>query len=70
MGVERAVTRWYLQRQHINDQIAMLQAKLEQVYTEGQRPANDVERADIEKQLEALSVRLRTLGPCPKAMMG
>jgi hypothetical protein len=66
MGVERAVTRWYLQRQQINDQIAMLQVKL----AEGQGSANDVERADIEKQLEALSVRLRTLGPCPKPMMG
>jgi hypothetical protein len=70
MGVERAVTRWYLQHQHINDQIAVLQAKLEQVYPEGQGPANDVGRADIEKQLEALRLRLRTLGPCPKPMMG
>ncbi len=70
MGVERAVTRWYLQRQHINDEIAILKAKLEQVYPEGQGPANDVERAGIEKRLEALRVRLRTLGPCPKPMMG
>jgi hypothetical protein len=68
MGVERAVTRWYLQRQYINDQIAILQAKL--IYPEGQGPANDVERADVEKQLEALRAQLRTLGPCPKPMMG
>jgi len=69
MGVERAVTRWYLQHQHINNEIATLKAKLEQVYPERQGP-NDVERAAIEEQLEALHLKLHTLGPCPKPMMG
>lgn len=36
MGVERAVTRWYLQRQIILDEIAILQAKLNNVQSKEQ----------------------------------
>lgn len=62
MGVERAVTRWYIQHQRITNEITTLAAKL----TQAQR----AERADIEKQLAALHTKLQALGPCPKPMMG
>ncbi len=61
MGVERAVTRWYVQRQSLLDELASLEAKL--------KPESK-ERADIERQLAGVKTKLRTLGPCPKPMMG
>ncbi len=67
MGVERAVTRWYVQRQRITDEIALLEAKLTQAQLE-QQSADGV--VDIEKRLAALQAKLRTVGPCPKPMMG
>jgi hypothetical protein len=67
MGVERAVTRWYVQRQRITDEIALLEAKLTQAQLE-QQSADDV--VNIEKRLAALQAKLRTFGPCPKPMMG
>ncbi len=70
MGVERAVTRWYLQHQSILNEIAALEAKLAQVQTERQKPDNTTEQVDIEQQLTSAQTRLRTLGPCPKPMMG
>lgn len=69
MGVERAVTRWYLQRQAIQNEIADLEAKLAEMRTGGQKPESK-EQTDIEKQLVNAQTRLRTLGPCPKPMMG
>ncbi len=71
MGVERAVTRWYVQRQRITDEIAALEAKLAQAQA-GQHSLGDVveQRIDTEKQLAALHAKLHTLGPCPKPMMG
>ena len=44
MGVERAVTRWYLQRQIILDEIATLQAKLNDAQSKEQEA---VERSTI-----------------------
>ncbi len=67
MGVERAVTRWHIQRQRITDEITALEAKLAQVQAEQQSPGSAVE---IEKQLASLHTKLRMLGPCPKPMMG
>ena len=67
MGVERAVTRWHIQRQRITDEITALEAKLAQVQAEQQSPGSAVE---IEKRLASLHAKLRTLGPCPKPMMG
>lgn len=67
MGVERAVTRWYLRRQEIQQDIDALQARLEQPQPEGQPSP---ERAEIEQQLAAARARLLELGPCPKPMMG
>ncbi len=67
MGVERAVTRWHIQRQRITDEITALETKLAQVQAEQQSPGSAVE---IEKRLASLHAKLRTLGPCPKPMMG
>lgn len=68
MGVERAVTRWYLRRQEIQRDIDALQTRLEQPHPEeGQSsPA----RAEIEQRLAEARARLLSLGPCPKPMMG
>jgi hypothetical protein len=69
VGVERAVTRWYVQRQAYLDEIASLEARLAQIRTRGQEAANK-EREEIEQQLANAQARLRALGPCPKPMMG
>ena len=76
MGVERAVTRWYLQRQSILDEIAGLEAKLagdrqtqEQKLNPGASNSEEVD-AEIRQELAKAQEKLRTLGPCPKPMMG
>jgi len=71
VGVERAVTRWYLQRQVYQDEIASLKAKLTQMQSQGQgqEPENK-ERKNIEEQLANVRAKLRALGSCPKPMMG
>ena len=72
MGVERAVTRWYTQRQLLLDEIASLEAKLAPSLTdEGAAPKQ--ENTNLKEQKERLAKtreRLRLLGPCPKPMMG
>ena len=75
MGVERAVTRWYLQRQSILNEIATLEAKLardRQTQEQKQGVGNSSEQVDAEirQQLANAQQKLRTLGPCPKPMMG
>lgn len=75
MGVERAVTRWYLQRQSILAQIATLEAKLPRRASsqeQRQEPASGSKQAtaEIMQQLANFQEKLRTLGPCPKSMMG
>lgn len=74
MGVERAVTRWYLQRQSILDEIATLKAKLVvDRQTQEQKPGGDNSEqvdAEIKQKLVKAQEKLRTLGPCPKPMMG
>ncbi len=69
MGVERAVTRWYVQRQAYLDEIASLEARFAQMQTKGRETASK-EREEIEQQLASVQARLRALGPCPKPMMG
>ncbi len=69
MGVERAVTRWYVRRQAYLDEIASLEARLAQIQTRGQETAKK-EREEIEQQLANAQAKLRALGPCPKPMMG
>ena len=75
MGVERAVTRWYLQRQSILNEIATLEAKLardRQTQEQKQGAGNSSEQVDAEirQQLAKAQEKLRTLGPWPKPMMG
>jgi len=69
VGVERAVTRWYVRRQAYLDEIASLEARLAQIQTRGQETAKK-EREEIEQQLANAQAKLRALGPCPKPMMG
>ena len=79
MGVERAATRWYVQRQGILSEISSLTTRLAQLpeaNTEGAEHAEQAEhpvqqeRADLGRQLAAAHARLLDLGPCPKPMMG
>lgn len=71
MGVERAVTRWYGQRQSLLEEIARLETQLASVSTEQQgesKPAQ--EDTDVAQKLVHAQMKLRLLGPCPKPMMG
>ena len=74
MGVERAVTRWYLQRQSILQEIAILEAAVKSATAsqEHQSVANNGKQASEEKmqQLAEAQKRLRELGACPRPMMG
>ena len=69
MGIERAATRWYLQRLAYESEAASLEAKLDEMRNNAQG-LESKERAEFEKQLAQIQARLLTLGPCPKAMMG
>jgi hypothetical protein len=74
MGVERAVTRWYVQRQRLLTEIAGLeQALVDQEQRE--QPPEGTEQGEEQRQrllarLEEARARLQHLGPCPKPMMG
>jgi hypothetical protein len=69
MGVERAVTRWYAQRQVLIYEIASLEAKLTEMQQEGLE-AGSKERIAVEEQLAIAQAKLRTSGSCPRPMMG
>ncbi len=69
MGIERAVTRWYLKRLAYESEVASLEAKLGEMLNNA-KDLESVERAEFEKQLADILARMHTLGPCPKAMMG
>ena len=69
MGIERATTRWYLQRLAYKSEATSLETKLGEMRKNAQT-FESKERAECEKQLADILARLRTLGPCPKAMMG
>jgi hypothetical protein len=69
MGIERAATRWYLQRIAYEREAASLEAKIGDMQNRAQE-LESKERAEFEKQLAHALARLHTLGPCPKAMMG
>jgi hypothetical protein len=69
MGIERATTRWYLQRQAYENEAASLEIKLSAILTKGQEPESK-ERAEVENQLAHTRAMVHALGPCPKAMMG
>ncbi|GCF09212.1 hypothetical protein [Dictyobacter arantiisoli] len=79
MGVERAVTRWYLQRQMILNEIALLEAQVAQmqpaekpvIQAIGSVVADESAMAgDVRRQLAMAQAKLTALGHCPKPMMG
>jgi len=73
LGVERAVTLWYLQRQLILGEIATLEAKLDisqaQVQTLNESNAKQATEEYLQ-QLAKAQEKLRVLGSCPRPMMG
>ncbi|GHO84178.1 hypothetical protein [Dictyobacter formicarum] len=81
MGVERAVTRWYIQRQLIMYELARLEAQLEQLgqtHAESDAAAPqsspaEGEESSPEELLQKVAMtreKLKALGHCPKPMMG
>jgi hypothetical protein len=64
MGVERAVSCWYAQRQLVLLRIAQLQATLAQPDTQG------ADKASVQAALAKAQEELRSFGPCPRPMMG
>ena len=80
MGVERAVTRWYVQRHTILNEIALLEAQLASPSTQTQdrtvekssfaHTTEQSDVADVTSQLAKAQAKLRSLGPCPRPMMG
>ncbi len=80
MGVERSVTRWYIQRQTILSEIVWLESWLWGTaganidsHTGNPNDGNkmaDVESAELVLQLTRARGKLCSLGPCPKPMMG
>jgi hypothetical protein len=77
MGVERAVTHWYVQRQLLLAEIATLSAKIETVpgdiseeNASEEMALDDVKKAEVAQQLARTQEKLHLLGPCPKPMMG
>ena len=69
MGVERAVTRWYVQRQMLLNEIAELEAKLQPAGVDAQKTESK-EAAALKLQIAATLEKLRLMGSCPKPMMG
>ena len=78
MGVERAVTRWYIQRQIVSYEITMLEIKVAQLQHRDDAEAElassweepVLSLAELLQQLAMKRETLKTLGPCPKPMMG
>jgi hypothetical protein len=71
LGVERAVTRWYLQRQLILSEIATLGAKLTLAQSQTLHERNATQDAvEYLQQLAKAQEKLRALGSCPQPMMG
>ena len=72
MGVERSVTRWYVQRQLIWNEIDQLEAQLAQ-FSAGEAAdpqAVQENEAELEHQLLKAQEKLHLLGACPRPMMG
>ena len=73
MGVERAVTRWYVLRQALLEEIASLEAQLASAEASNETDRDALSEqigADRASQLARAREKLRTLGSCPKPMMG
>lgn len=67
MGVERAVTRWYILRQSLENEIAALESAAQKRAAEDAVVGEDAVLAEERKRAHE---KLRALGPCPKPMMG
>jgi hypothetical protein len=77
MGVERAVTRWYLQRVTLMNAVEALETQVEQAalahqQQAGQEPVGEASQAETKlvQQLTEARKQLRLLGPCPAPKMG
>ncbi len=73
MGLERAVTRWYVERRLLLDEIAVVkqqQAQVQVLVEEASSPDQDEKLAHLTGRLHQLSQRLLALGPCPQPKMG
>lgn len=73
MGVERSVTRWYLQCQIILNELAQLEAQivpLSDPASPAALPAETAVALERQQQVKRTQEKLKTLGPCPKPMMG
>ena len=78
MGVERSVTRWYIQRQTVLYEITALETKIAQLQHHNDAEAESVlpesepvlNLTELQQQLVISQEKLKTLGPCPKPMMG
>ncbi|HCI81314.1 MAG TPA: hypothetical protein DHW02_16670 [Ktedonobacter sp.] len=67
MGVERAVIRWYAQRQLLLEEVATLDEK---IAADTVHSLSQEERVRVEEQKAEAKRRLHLLGPCPTPMMG
>lgn len=67
MGVERAVIRWYAQRQVLLEELASINLIDAQ---DADTPLPQQERQQQEQKRAEIQRRLRQLGPCPTPMMG
>jgi hypothetical protein len=75
MGIERSVTLWYLHRQILLNELAVLEAQLVQIHAASDSEAAQPETlspdcAAVKEQYERVQEKLCNLGPCPKPMMG
>lgn len=72
MGGERSVTRWYIQRQIILNEISLLEKQLDYISPENLKTGvtADAKSAELLLQLARARERLSSQGPCPKPMMG
>jgi hypothetical protein len=69
VGVERAVTRWYVQRQLLLYKLASLEEQAQQKQAEGMPPDAGA-LATLQRQLREVREELRAIGDCPKPRMG
>jgi hypothetical protein len=65
MGVERAVTRWYLHRQ-----LLLKQVSEQAISSVSEAPVEPPEVAKSAVQYEDAQIAVLKFGPCPRPMMG
>ena len=81
MGIERTVTLWYVHRQMLLNELALLEARLVQIHSTSDSEVGQSEvwkgaspfpagRMEVEERYRRVQEMLRNLGPCPRAMMG